>query len=53
MLSRAIVVSGGSHNSSQNSGSSETNQIQSASSRVITTHNTMEVIDHTLRMIEF
>jgi hypothetical protein len=52
-LSREIVVSGGSQNNSQNSGSSTVNQSQSTSPKVSTTHNTMEGIDHTLRMPEF
>jgi hypothetical protein len=48
-LSNSILVSGG----SKNSGSTATNQSQSTSPRVSTTHNTMEGIDHTLRMPEF
>jgi hypothetical protein len=52
-LSREIVVSGGSQNNSQNSGSSTTNQSQSTSPKVSTTQNTMAGIDNTLRMPEF
>jgi hypothetical protein len=51
-LSREIVVSGGSQNSSQNSGSSTVNQIQSTSPKVSTTQNTMVGIYNTLRIPE-